>query len=277
MAIKQAEFQQTYGQWAVITGASDGIGLAIAGQLAEHGLNLVLVARRGHILEGLASELSEKHDIDTKIIVADLSRQADVRRTLDETSSLDVGLLVASAGFGTSGYFLNGIIDTELNMLDVNCRAVLIMAQYYGKRFAEQGRGGIILLSSIVAFQGVPLSVHYAATKAYIQSLGEGLHAELNSLGVDVLVSAPGPIDSGFAKRADMQMGMALQPDTVAKETLEALGRKSFVRPGFLSKFLIGSLSYLPRRLRIRVMGQIMKGMTQHQTPNSNTTVQQAS
>jgi len=275
MAIPQSEFLRKYGPWAVVTGASDGIGREMAMYLAELGMNLVLVARRKLLLDQLAHELTSTYQIKTQVISADLSNHDAVQRTLDATTDLNVGLLIASAGFGTSGKFLHGRQETELNMLDVNCRAVLTMTQHYGRRFAEQGHGGMILLSSIVAFQGVPLSVNYAATKAYIQSLGEGLHAELAPLGVDVLVSAPGPIDSGFAQRANMQMGMSLQPDTVARETLSALGRKQFVRPGFLSKFLIGSLSYLPRRMRIQVMGQIMKGMTQHQTTPTST-IQQA-
>ncbi len=265
MAIQKNKFLKKYGQWAVVTGASDGIGREMARLLAEQGMNLVLVARREPVLQQLAGNFSSTYDIDTRVIAADLSVHDDVVRTLDATADLNIGLFIASAGFGTSGHFLEGTPDIELNMLDVNCRAVLTMTQDFSRRFAQQKRGGIILLSSIVAFQGVPLSVNYAATKAYIQSLGEGLHAELAPLGVDVMVSAPGPIDSGFAQRADMQMGMSLKPETVARETLEALGRKSFVRPGFLSKFLIGSLSYLPRRMRIQVMGQIMKGMTQHQ------------
>jgi len=165
-------------------------------------------------------------------------------------------------------------IERELNMLDVNCRAVVMMSHAYGHRFAEKGRGGIILLSSLVAFQGVPYSAHYAATKAYIQSLAEGLHQELAPKGVHVLASAPGPIDSGFATRADMQMNMSLTPSVVAEETLISLGRKMTVRPGWLSKMLIGGLSMMPRFMRVRVMEQIMKGMTKHQNSNPRNTSQ---
>lgn len=103
-----------------------------------------------------------------------------------------------------------------------------------------------------MAFQGVPRAAHYAATKAYIQSLAEGLHVELAPLGVDVIASAPGPIHSGFAERANMQMGLALQPEEVAPGTLVALGRKMTVRPGWLSKFLETALT-LPRALRVRM------------------------
>lgn len=260
----QTPWQAKYGPWAIVTGASDGIGREMAFSLAKRGLNLVLVARRRSILDEVATNLSKAYPIETQVIDADLSQSAAVKTVIAATDNLDVGLLVASAGFGTAGYFLDMPLDREQNMLDVNCRAVLTMSHHFGRRFAKQKHGGIILLSSLVAFQGVPLSAHYAATKAYIQSLAEGLHQELAPLGVDVLASAPGPINSGFATRANMQMGMALKPEDVAQATLDALGRKTTVRPGWLSKLLEGSLAMLPRSGRVRVMGLVMKGMTQH-------------
>jgi short-subunit dehydrogenase len=124
-----------------------------------------------------------------------------------------------------------------------------------------------VLLSSLVAFQGVPRAANYAATKAYIQTLAEGLRAELRPHGVDVLASAPGPIASGFAQRADMRMSASLQPDVVATATLDALGRTTTVRPGWLSKALGWSLALLPRWAMVQVMARVMKGMTAHQSP----------
>lgn len=269
--MKSQAWVSKYGSWAVITGASDGVGKATARHLAEVGLNLVLVARRRDVLEQISDEIIKHFNIQTLVIDADLSQPDEVDKVIVQTQSLDVGLLVAAAGFGTSGKFLDMPLNRELNMLDLNCRAVLAMSYHFGTRFAQQGRGGIVLFSSLVAFQGVPLSANYAATKAYNQSLAEGLHREFAPLGVDVLASAPGPIHSGFAERANMQMSMALSPDVVARATLNALGRKTTVRPGFLSKFLIGSLGFLPRPLRVRVMEQIMQGMTQHQELNTAT------
>jgi short-subunit dehydrogenase len=259
-----------YGPWAIVTGASDGIGRELARGLAQRGLNLVLVARRRPALEQLATELAESHGIKTHIINADLSDDSEVQNLLAATDSFKVGLLVASAGFGTSGSFIEMPLERELDMLDVNCRAVVAMSHHWGQRFAAQGHGGIILLSSLVAFQGVPRSTTYAATKAFVQSFAEGLHLELAPFGVDVLASAPGPVESGFATRANMHMSMALKPAEVAQETLNALGKRGTVRPGWLSKLLEGSLAFLPRWGRSRVMQQVMKGMTEHQQPHSN-------
>jgi hypothetical protein len=262
----QGSLRTKYGEWAVVTGASDGIGREIAILLAQAGLNLVLVARRQSVLEELAADLSGKWGIETRILAADLSRAESVEAVVAATETLEIGLLIASAGFGTSGRLIDGNLSQELEMIDVNVRAVLALSYHFGRYFASRGRGGVVLLSSLVAFQGVPQAANYAATKAYVQSLAEALHVELAPLGVDVVASAPGPVASGFARRADMQMNLALKPEVVAQGTLNALGRTTTVRPGFLSKFLEAALMFLPRWARVRMMGQIMGGMTKHQT-----------
>lgn len=259
------KFFRQYGPWAVVTGASSGIGRAIALRLAEAGLNLVLVARSRDQLEKLAIELAAQHGIETKILCLDLAAEAASRELETATKDLDVGLLIASAGFGTSGPFLDSEIDREIEMLSVNCRALMCSTWHFGKRFVTRGRGGIVLMSSIVGFQGMPYAAHYAATKAYVQTLAEALQVELAPDGVVVLAAAPGPTHSGFAARADMQMGSALYPEAIAQPILDALGHRSTVLPGFLSKVLTYSLVPLPRWARIRIMGMVMKGMTQHQ------------
>lgn len=261
---RQERLHAKYGPWAVVTGASSGIGREIAIELAEAGLDLILVARTRAKLEQTAADLAARYGIETRVVVSDLSRESGVEAVESATSELDVGLLVAAAGFGTSGAFLEASLETELEMLYVNCRAVLEMSLRFGRLFAERGRGGILLMSSLVGFQGMPNAAHYAATKAYVQTLAEAMHAELAPQGVDVLASAPGPTDSAFAARAGMQMGRALKPSDVARLTLDALGRRSTVLPGSLSKLLAYSLIPLPRGARVRVMGRVMSGMTKH-------------
>jgi short-subunit dehydrogenase len=254
-----------YGPWAVVTGASDGIGRELARQLAAAGLNLVVVARRPEPLEQLAEEARRVHGIEVRVVPADLSTPAGTAEVEAWAADLPVGLLVAAAGFGTAGAFLDGELQQELELVDVNCRAVAALAHHFGGRFARQERGGLVLFSSLVAFQGVPRSANYAASKAYVQSLAEALRLELAPLGVDVLASAPGPVASGFARRARMQLGMTASPEEVARGTLAALGRRGTVRPGWLSKVLGWSLALLPRWGRVRMMGLIMRGMTSHQ------------
>ena len=256
-----ARRRSRYGPWAVVTGASSGIGAALARELATDGLHLVLVARRADALERLGAELAASHGVRVRVLAADLALAESPARILEETAELDVGLLVAAAGFGTSGSFLDGPLADELEMLDVNCRAVVALAHGFGRRLAERGRGVLVLLSSIVAFQGTPYAAHYSATKAYVQALAEALHVELAPRGVDVLASAPGPVHSEFAERAGMRMGRALSPAEVARATVHALGRRTTVLPGLLSKVLGWSMAPLPRVRRVGIMGHVMRGM----------------
>ena len=264
-AHRRHEFLNRYGPWAVVTGASSGIGLATALQLGEAGLDLVLVGRRRELLADVAAQVSRSSNVATRVVVADLATLAGRQTVEDACKDLDVGLLVATAGFGTSGSFLEADLAAELEMLDVNCGAVVRQCSFFGRRFAERGRGGIVLIASLVGFQGVPFSASYAATKAFVQNLAEALYFEFRKLGVDVLSSAPGPVRSGFEARANMRMSAAIEPEVVARETLQGLGRKSSVTPGVLSKILIYSLAPLTRPLRTRIMARVMGDMTEHQ------------
>lgn len=262
---QSARLQKRYGEWAVVTGASDGIGRAFAWEAARRGLHVVLVARRKERLDSLAEEIAATHEVQTMVLACDLSQDSGIDAVVNGTKTLDVGLLIAAAGFGTSGPILEANLDEERAMLQVNCYALLALSVHFGRQFARRRRGGMILMSSLVGWQGTPFAAHYAATKAYVQSLAEAMHAELKGSGVDVLASAPGPVNSGFAARANMRMGAAATPADIAKVSLAALGRSSTAVPGLLSKVLTHSLVLLPRAARTRVMGQIMRGMTKHQ------------
>jgi hypothetical protein len=264
--MNQTTFLHRYGPWALVTGASDGIGRAFAAQLADMGFKLVIVARRADRLKELAAQLMTKHSTETRIVVADLSTSDGLGQVDRATADLDVGLLVASAGYGSSGPFLQASIEREHNMLEVNCFATLHQCVVFGNRFATRGRGGMILMASILGWQGVPRSAHYAATKAYVQSLAEGLHVELEPKGIDVLAVAPTSVASGFAERANMRMDSTVPADTVARQSLNALGRKGTVIPGALSKILTYALSPFPRSIRTRMLARVMAGMTRHQT-----------
>lgn len=250
-----------YGAWALVTGASDGIGRAFSVALANRGYNLVLVARRHALLQQLAEEIEAQHGVSALPLPADLSQPHDVARVLAVTGEKDIGLFVGAAGFGSSGDFIDNRVETELEMIDVNCHALAAMTHTFAKRFTHRGSGGIVLMSSIVAFQGVQRAAIYAATKAFVQSLAEGLRLELRDRGVDVIACAPGPVASGFAARARMTMDKTVRPDEVAEETLDALGRRGVVRPGRLSKLLEAAFTGMPRRGRVRIMAKVMAGM----------------
>lgn len=253
---------ERYGPWAVITGASDGIGRAFARELAREGFHLLLVARRMDALSSLAIELKQAHGIETRALSADLADAAGQEALMRATQELDIGLFIASAGFGTSGPFLNNAVETEINMLALNCAAPLVGTHHFANRFVKRGKGGIILLSSLLGCQGVPRLAHYAATKAYIQVLAEGLRGELKPLGVNVLAVAPGPVKTGFAARAGLTMSMFDTPEAVARGALSKLGRATTVRPSFWAKTLEAALSPLPRMGRTAILGMVSAGMT---------------
>lgn len=262
---EKERLKKTYGEWALVTGASSGIGLELATLLAQAGLNLVLHGRNREKLEHVAGQLRNQYNIKINTVASDLSDTAGVDDLIQSSSGLNIGLLVVSAGFGTSGLFTGNSIHAEVNMLRVNCEALLILTHHFGQIFAQKKRGGIILMSSMVAFQGTAFSANYAATKAYVQTLGEGLHEELKPYGVDVLLAAPGPVESGFASRANMAMSMSLKPHQIGIPILNALGRRTTVLPGFLTKLLVYSLRTVPRWGKIKIMKKVMGGMTAHQ------------
>ncbi|NVK03932.1 MAG: SDR family NAD(P)-dependent oxidoreductase [Flavobacteriia bacterium] len=250
-----------YGDWALITGASSGIGRAFSKELAKRGINQIVVGRNFSTLESLKSM---NEGVQIIPVVADLSKESGVEEVIQFSMNYDVGIFIASAGFGTSGKFLETSIHSELSMHAVNTSSVLEMTHYFTHRFAQKKKGAIVLLSSIVAFQGTPYASNYAASKAYIQILAEGLHSELKPHGVDVLAVAPGPVKSGFEQRANMQFKKALSPDLVASTALKHLGFSATVYPGFSTRLSLLGLRMSPRSVRVKIMSSIMKGFVSH-------------
>lgn len=257
---EQQRLKHKYGEWAIVTGASSGIGLELARVLANAGFNLIINARNLEHLESVAKDLIRKHPIKIKIVDADLSESSGVEKIIESAQDLNVGLLINNAGFGTSGLFVKSSLQTEINMFRVNCEAVLSLTHYFSKTFKQQQRGGIIFLSSLVAFQGVPYAANYAATKAYIQSFAEALAIEFKPFGIDVLSAAPGPVNSGFGERAGMNMNKTMDASAISIPILKAIGRSTNVVPGLLSKILVYSLRTVPRWAKVRIMKQVMFG-----------------
>jgi short-subunit dehydrogenase len=266
---EQERLLNNYGKWAVVTGASSGIGLALTKQLAAAGFNLVVCARGTQALKMLRNQLMRDYKTAVLVVSADLSTERGVEDLIQATYNLPVGLFIASAGFGTSGLFHQSELKTEVNMLRVNAEALLQLTHHFAHRFVAEQKGGIILLSSLVGFQGTPYAAHYAATKAYVQSLAEALAVELQPYKVDVLAAAPVSVHSGFEARMSMKIGNALNPDDISIPILEALGKTHTVHPGRLTKVLIYSLRTVPLWAKVRIMEKVMKGIA---APKSSTT-----
>jgi uncharacterized protein len=251
-------FRERYGPWALVAGASAGLGEAFARALAARGLRLVLVARRSGPLEALAAELRARPGVEVRTAALDLARP-DVADEAERTvHGLEVGLLVYNAAHSVIGPFLDHRLEEQLRVIDVNCRGPLALAHRLGAQMARRGRGGIVLMTSLAGSQGGPLIASYAASKAFNLVLAEGLWAELGLRGVDVLACRAGATDTpGYASSRPKATVPLQDPVRVVEETLQALGRGPSLVPGGLnafSAFLLGRL--LPRRSAVRIMGR---------------------
>jgi hypothetical protein len=264
------DFRQRYGPWAVVAGGSEGLGAAYADMLASRGLKLVLVARRLELLQELAAGLGEKYGVQVKVLSMDLSRPEAAGRIFDATQDLEVGLLVYNAAFSAVGPFLDRPIDDHLREIDTNIRTPLVLTYQFGQRMLERGRGGIVLMSSLSAFQGSAFISNYSATKAFNMLLAEGLWEEWRRRGVDVLVCMAGAVKTpNYAASAPRQTGRfsdaTLEPETVVAESLAALGKQPHVIPGRTNRLASFAMRHLlPRRMAIQFMGRILRDMYVH-------------
>ncbi|HET7315179.1 SDR family NAD(P)-dependent oxidoreductase [Salinisphaera sp.] len=260
-------FADKYGPWALVTGASSGIGEAFARQIAARGVNVALVARRAERLAALAADIEAESQARALAIPADL-RADDCLDTIAAALDLrHIGLLVNNAGVGQTGRFLDHDLDDELATLALNCRAPLKLTHHFGRAMRDQKSGGIIMVSSIVGILPTPEFAGYSATKAWNRFLGESLHEELADDGIDVVSLCPGLTESEFFGKVDfdpsgwpgpLKAGTILSTEDVARAALRGLGRTTQVVPGFSYRWLMraGRLapSGLPPWLGKRVM-----------------------
>jgi short-subunit dehydrogenase len=221
--------RERYGPWAIVAGASEGIGAAFARRLAARGVDLVLVARREAPLVALADDIRAQHGVQTRALSLDLSGVGAETTLFDATSDLDVGLVVYNAGGDDNGdvHFLDVEPDVWAALVRRNCLVPMLAAHHYGSRMVERGRGGVLLVSSGAAWAGGARLVPYGATKAFDLLLGEGLWAEWRDQGVDVLSLVVNATDTPPIRRLMAAHGTELDhlddPDDVARQGLEHL------------------------------------------------------
>lgn len=256
-------FRDRYGPWAVVTGASAGIGREFAAQCAQRGLNVVLVARREAPLRELASQLERQHGVSTRVIAADLTQVDQLMRLGDQTADLDVGLLINNAGTGAYGPMLDNDLAFEVAVTDLNVRAPLVLSHVLGRRMRSRGRGGVVIVSSMVGLLGVTHFANYAATKAYGLTLAEGLRAELGST-VDVHAVLPGFTESEYMEGFDISaLPLPLAAaSALVKGSLDGLGgRRGIVVPGWINAFAVKMMMWMPRWLNTRMFGAMVQRM----------------
>jgi len=251
-----------YGPWAVVTGASAGLGEEFARRLAAEGLNLVLVARRKDRLDRLAAELSGRHGVTVRALALDLAREGAVAELDAATAELDVGLVVDNAGFGAMGLFLDQDLERLEEMVRLNCLAVLQVAHRFGRRLAARGRGGLVVTASLAGFQACPYMAAYGATKGFDLLLGEALAYEMRRHGVDLLVLCPGATRTEFGQVAGSAGGGASrEAEPVVAAALRALGRKTTRITGLSNKVAAFLGRLFPRRTFTSLTALALKPM----------------
>jgi short-subunit dehydrogenase len=224
------EFYRRYGPWAIVAGASEGLGQAYAHVLAERGLNVVTLGRRAEPLERDAELLRRRHRVEVRPLVVDLAAPDLAERVAAATADLDVGLLVYNAALWIIDEFVATSLADHQRMIDVNCGGVLALTSTIAPRLVQRGRGGMLLMSSLSGFQGSALLATYAATKAFDSVLAEGLWYELAPHGVDVLGCVAGAMATpGFYQVTPPEQqaqALPMRPEAVARGALDELARR---------------------------------------------------
>ena len=247
-------------RYAVITGASSGLGACFARQLARRGYDLVLVARRKERLQKLAAKIKKHYGVETEILTADLSSREACRRVLRAVEDLPVEILINNAGFGDCGSFLETELGKELQMVDVNVTAVHILTKGMLKRFVKQNRGYILnVASSAGLFPAGPYMATYYATKAYVTSFTRAIAQELKEKGSKVYIGAlcPGPVDTEFNDVAEVEFALkGISPKYCVQYGLnEMFARKTVIVPTLYMKMVTLSGRLFPQDLVIRMTG----------------------
>jgi uncharacterized protein len=254
---RRAAFAARYGPWALVAGASEGLGAAYACALAARGLSVVLVARRRPQLEALAEVLTAEYGVEARCFDGDLGDRRFLESLLDACAPLEIGLLVYNAAHAPIGEFASLALDDLLRVAAVNVRGPVSLVHGVLPAMAARGRGGVVLMTSLAGNQGSPYIATYAASKAFNRVLAEGLWYELKGKGVDVVACCAGAVRtpgySGAAAGKDAPG--TLDPEQVVEQALRGLGRGPVVIPGRLNRVAnVFMTRLLPRRRAIAIM-----------------------
>jgi short-subunit dehydrogenase len=251
-----------FGPWALVTGASSGIGKEFARQIAASGINVVLVARREGQLTELGRSITSDLSVQYRVIAMELSQEGFIENLAERTKDLDIGLVVSNAGTGNPGEFLK--LDRQLlqETLRLNTLAHLDVTHHFGLKLAERRRGGLILVGAMGAENGVPCMANDGAAKAYVHSLGEALHYEFKPLGVYVTVLAAGFTNTAVLEKFGLDpKTMPMKPLSVEQCVSEGLSglvkNRSRIVPGRLNRIMNALVpASLARKMEADLLGK---------------------
>jgi uncharacterized protein len=263
MALPQPAPEST----SLVTGASSGIGAELARSLARRGHGATLVARRTERLEALADELRSEHDVRVEVLSCDLGDATARERLLSDIADLGltVEVLVNNAGFGSGGRFYELDRERELEMVRLNVEAVVDLCAHYVPGMVERARGAVLNVASTAAFQPLPRQATYGATKAFVLSFTDALHADLRGTGVAAAALCPGPVKTEFVESAgigDAAEGLPemfwTEPDFVAEQGVRGLERgRRVIVPGRLNQAGALGGQHAPRSLLLRFANRV--------------------
>jgi short-subunit dehydrogenase len=267
-------FADRYGPWALVAGASEGVGLAYAEAMAERGLNVALVARRQSVLDDVAAHIRDRFGVQTRALAIDLSDDEAAGRIADATTDIDVGMLMYCAGADPNfENFLDGPIEAADAMVRRNCVTPLRLCHHLARPMVGRGRGGIVLVSSGAALVGARRMVAYASSKAFDLVMGEALWAELHGSGVHVLALVLGVTDTPALRRLLAERGNltsaddgtpipgAATPDEVVRDALAHLGRGPTWFVGEMLREGSKHLGAMDRNDAVRLMLEVGAGV----------------
>jgi short-subunit dehydrogenase len=251
------DFVDKYGRWAVIAGASEGIGASLANQLAARGLDLVLIARNGALLDEVATCAREAHGVQTRVVVQDLTDSDATARVADATAGLDVGLVIYNAGASDrTTAFLDNELEYSLTQIKLDCIGPIALAHHFGAAMRERGRGGIVFVASLACVAGSATLAVYSAVKAFQHNFAEGLWAELRPYGVDACCTPLGmtytPAFQRMGFEYDPQMHML--SEDVAREIIENIGNGPVRVVGETNRAVASQVWTIDRRTLVEMM-----------------------
>lgn len=254
-----ADFSTKYGAYAVVTGASSGIGAEVARQLAATGLSLVLVARRTDRLEALAKELREQYPVQAVCITADLGTPDGYKKIVEGTTDLDVGLLVNNAGVELFGSFFHNSAEEHLQLIQINVASVTALCHAFGKRLVDRKKGGGIINISSLAREPMPYFASYCASKSFVSILSVVLGDEMDKHGIDVLSVEPGVVATDMSSRVKESVDMedlgfkAMSTTDCVRDFLSQLGKTRNYTPGLLNRVTSFVSGFVPQAMRTKL------------------------
>lgn len=255
-SVHVVDFAQKYGPWAVIAGASEGVGASLADQLAAQGLNLILIARNDALLSTLAVTVGERHGVEVRPLALDLTVPDVGERVALATDGLDVGLVIYNAGAANRTVeFLDDTFEQSLKQIKLACVGPVALARHFAPGMRERGRGGIVLVGSLGCLAGAATLAVYSAVKAFNVNFAEGLWAELHPHGVDVVCTPLGKTDTEAMQRMGVVPDdQTMQPEDVATEIIDNIGNGPVYVVGESNRAVASHIWTIDRRALVEMM-----------------------